>query len=395
MNLSNVPSRALRKGKKNGVRALFRAGRDLLITDLLLYRLVYSKLLQNQIDVISRENLHHFPGYRQYEINDDTLRTKGKSGFRGEANPERYLPGDRFVCEISETALLGPDGIGLTANGSVIAETAGSTPISTRRIGIGLSQSITVNGIREVWNAFNDNFEPQSRFDTVALVVPSWNNYYHWTIECLIRIRLLEKYGADTGEYPTLLVPADRPTWMDESLAIIGYKGEINSWDGGIAKVNTLVVPTFPDPIPIECFWLRDRMRSKELTVDDGSERVFVARDDATVRRVSNRDTVERVLSKFNIKKYILSEMSVREQIDLFSHAELVVGPHGAGLTNIVFGEDLTLIELFGDKMMATFDRLAENMGHEYRYLHCQQVGTDIQVQPDQLEQAIENSIKN
>jgi len=161
-------------------------------------------------------------------------------------------------------------------------------------------------------------------------------------------------------------------------------------------------VPTFPDPTPAECEWLRDRMRAAASTGESegtggnddagdtgGGERVYVARGDATVRRVANRDELQGVLDRYDIDTYLPGELSVREQVALFSRADLVVGPHGAGLTNVVFGEDLAVIELFGDKQIATFDRLAAALGHGYEYLEGEGVGVDIRVDTDALDRTI------
>ena len=82
-------------------------------------------------------------------------------------------------------------------------------------------------------------------------------------------------------------------------------------------------------------------------------------------------------------------DTAVREQVALFSRADLVVGPHGAGLTNVVFGEDLAVVELFGDKQIATFDRLAAALGHGYEYLEGEGVGVDIRVDTDVLDRTI------
>ncbi|WP_379748224.1 glycosyltransferase family 61 protein [Halorubrum glutamatedens] len=232
--------------------------------------------------------------------------------------------------------------------------------------------------------------DPDDRLDLVTLAIPPWINYYHWTAEGLVRIRLIEAYAEETGRYPTVLIPPDPPGWVDESLSIVDYDGEIRRWEGGIAAVATLVVPTFPDPTSVECTWLRDRMRRSVSSLDgDGSERIYVGRGDATVRRVANRDELQRVLNRYDIDTYLLSNLSVREQIELFSRAELIVGPHGAGLTNVVFGDDLTLVELFGDKRIATFDRLATALEHGYIPINGEQVGVDIRVDADELDEVV------
>jgi len=60
-----------------------------------------------------------------------------------------------------------------------------------------------------------------------------------------------------------------------------------------------------------------------------------------------------------------------------------------------LYGSDLSVIELFGDKTMATFDRLAEHMGHEYHYLQCEQEGLDIRVDAKKLEGTLDDVISD
>lgn len=398
MELSNVPGRAIRKFQKDGVADLLSEGRNLLVDDLFLYRTVYKHLLEKRIDILYRDDVRNRSDCLEYEEYNGPMRLKGPTGFRGHDTPEQYKPGDRFVCEFPDATLLGPVGPGLTAEGDVIADTVGTPPLTQRRTGVTIARSISENGARRTLDALRGDGESDQRFGTVAFAVPPWNNYYHWTVECLLRVRLLERYGSETGNYPTLLVPADCSNWMKESLGIIDYTGDIASFGGGIAKVNSLVVPTFPDPTPEECFWMRNRMRDStvhdESPDKERSERIYIARGDATVRRVSNRDAVQRVLDDYNVDTYLLGDLSVREQIDLFRRTEVVVAPHGAGLTNILYGDDLTVIELFGEKTMATFDRLAANMDHEYQYVQCEQVGVDVRVDTDTLAERLQTAIR-
>lgn len=398
MNLSNVPGRAFRKLQNDGVQELFYEGRDVLLTDFLFYRTVYRYLLQDRVDVLTRDGARNSSEAIIFDEYDEPMRLKQGSGFRGRNDPDQYNPGNRFVCEFPDATLIGPSGPGVTAEGAVVADTVGTPPLTPRRTGVTIAQSMTENGVRRTLDALGGDIEPDRRLGTVALAVPPWNNYYHWTVECLLRVRLLEKYGSKTGTYPTLLVPSDCSGWMEESLELIDYSGDVVSFDGGIARVDSLVVPTFPDPIPEECFWIRDRMLTgsgpdSAQSESERSERIYIARGDATVRRISNRDAVQRVLDEHDVDTYLLSQLSVAEQVALFNHADLVVAPHGAGLTNILYGDDLTVVELFGDKTVATFDRLAENIGHEYRYVQCQQDGVDIRIDTNALDEVLQNAV--
>ncbi|WP_353633799.1 glycosyltransferase family 61 protein [Halobacterium sp. NMX12-1] len=386
MELDKLPARSLRKLRKDGVKELIREGRTVLVQDVFLYRIVYRQFLEDNIDVFTRSAIYEREHCYIFERFNEPMRFKGPNGFRGLDEPKEYASDDRFVCEFANAVLLGPVGPGLTKQGTVIADTVGIPPFVPRRTGVSITQSMTANGIQPTLNALEGDASPNQRIGTATLAASPWNNYYHWTVECLLRTRLLEKYGDETGTYPTLLVPQDRSSWMDESLELLDYSGDVEGLGKGITQVETLVVPTFPDPIPRECLWIRDRMKSSLETTDHSDHRIFVAREDATVRRIANRDAVQPVLDRYDIDTYLLGELSVREQVELFSGAELVVGPHGAGLTNILYGDDLTVVELFGDKTMATFDRLAENMNHDYRYLQCEQAGLDIRVNVDDLD---------
>ncbi|WP_049926535.1 glycosyltransferase family 61 protein [Natronomonas moolapensis] len=404
MELGNLPGRALRKYRTDGGRELLREARTLLLEDVLLYRLGYRRYLEGRIDAISRSELRAEGDCVVSEPHEGSMRIKAAGGFRGRPTPERYDPGGRFVCEVPDATLLGPTGPGVTTEGRVVVDTVATPPLGPRRTGVTLAKSMRANGLGRTLGVLSGGgTTPDRRFELATLAVPPWLNYYHWTMECLPRIRLLERYGAETGRYPTLLVPPDPPGWVAESLSMVDYGGDVARFGDGVAAVETLVVPTFPDPTPAECEWLRDRMRpSKPARVGqkagsaranaidtDGGERVYVARGDATVRRVANRDELQGVLDRYDIDTYLPGELSVREQVALFSRADLVVGPHGAGLTNIVFGEDLAVIELFGGKQIATFDRLAAALGHTYAYLEGEGVGVDIRVDTDALDRTI------
>ena len=385
MDLSDAPGRSLRKLREDGVAEVLQKGTEVLVDDVIIYQGIYKNLLRDHIDFIQREELRNWKKSYVFDEYSKPLRFKGPTGFRDLDTPDRYTPGQRFVSEISDATLLGPVGPGRTNRGRVIADTVGTPPLTSRRVGVSLAQSMTTNGLRRTLSALSGNMVPDKQFETATLAATPWDNYYHWTVECLVRVRLLERYGAETGVYPTLLVPSNCASWMTESLDIIDYNGKIACFGEGIATVDTLVIPTFPDPIPAECFWLHDRMRENGLGDYERGDRIYVSRSDATVRRVSNQDDIKRTLDTYGIDTYVLGDFTVREQIDLFSSAEFVIAPHGAGLTNILYGDELTVVELFGDKIMASFDRLAENMGHEYHYLQCEQDGLDIHVDKNKL----------
>jgi capsular polysaccharide biosynthesis protein len=108
---------------------------------------------------------------------------------------------------------------------------------------------------------------------------------------------------------------------------------------------------------------------------------------------VLNEDAVMDVLSEYGFSKYHLEDRSVQANARLFNEADVVVGPHGAGLTDIIFAEDCTLVELFGEKVKQPYQALADTIGIDYRPMFCMADSADIVVDTDELESTISRQI--
>ncbi len=76
---------------------------------------------------------------------------------------------------------------------------------------------------------------------------------------------------------------------------------------------------------------------------------IFLNRSSSRGRFISNMDEVIPVLQKLDIELVDADTLTIQDQIKLFSETVLVVGIHGAGLSNIMFRfpASLTLIEIF------------------------------------------------
>jgi capsular polysaccharide biosynthesis protein len=68
-----------------------------------------------------------------------------------------------------------------------------------------------------------------------------------------------------------------------------------------------------------------------------GAEEIYVARTDARNGVVVNEAELIAMLERQGVRIVVPGALSVAEQIAAFRAARLVIGPHGAGLSNIVF----------------------------------------------------------
>jgi hypothetical protein len=97
--------------------------------------------------------------------------------------------------------------------------------------------------------------------------------------------------------------------------------------------------------------------------------RIYISRRDSQIRSVHNEPELERVLrEKFGFQPVVLSEISPEQQIRAFAGAAIVVGAHGAGLSNATFMKpDAILFEIFPKiRIWPTFRAIAARAGLRY-----------------------------
>lgn len=253
---------------------------------------------------------------------------------------------------------------------------------------------------------------PKYSFEVATpLIGPMANAYFHWNCDYLTRLQQLFEYVEEVGTYPTVLIPSDPPTWIVSSLRLLGYPPEhIHEWEGGIASVDTLVLPSSRrvhcpglwhseadhyDPRAIS--WLADNFRSSSPpeATQDVPKTVVISREDAPDRRLLNEDEVMDKLRDYNPESVILSNHSLSDQIALFRDADLVIGPHGAGLTNLIHSESTAILEIYGAKHNGLFYSLAVGQGLPYSCIRAQDVEGDLMVEPNVVETAVETLIRS
>jgi Glycosyltransferase 61 len=64
---------------------------------------------------------------------------------------------------------------------------------------------------------------------------------------------------------------------------------------------------------------------------------IYIWRADSQARKLQNEDDLVDMLLRYGVEPVILSGLTMDEQITLFQNTRLVIGPHGAGLSNVVF----------------------------------------------------------
>ncbi len=100
-----------------------------------------------------------------------------------------------------------------------------------------------------------------------------------------------------------------------------------------------------------------------------GDKRILISRLRSR-RHIRNENELMRCLGGRGFSAYILEDLPLQAQIELFYDAEVVIGTHGAGLANLIFAPSTKVVELFPKRyVVPTYLFMACSLGQPYRFL--------------------------
>jgi capsular polysaccharide biosynthesis protein len=201
-------------------------------------------------------------------------------------------------------------------------------------------------------------------------------NYYHWLIDSLPRLHLLQQAGYwDSIDY--FLVYNREQRFVMDSLRAAGVRPEqvldLSTHCHFVADrllVTSPVRGTGTHTPPWACEFLRHELRPPGPKASFGPY-VYLSRRDAPARHVLNEPAVEALLRPYGFETHVLSHYSFAQQQALFAGARAVVAPTGAGLANLVFAPAGTpVIELFPKHFtVIEYPELCYRLGLPHRYM--------------------------
>lgn len=372
---------------KRAIEILFTEGPLKLVNRLFEYFTIKYYVSNNSVDNDELDELcdriWHFETEDEITYSDSTgddLPTEFAPYLSG------YQPKQPFIGEIPSCYVLGPGAAGFSTDGRLILETVGGDLDNL------VSRYSNVFGNRRPRELFAkfDQESPRTEYESYSHVFPLVSSYdryyYHWITIYLTRLRMLEEYEQLTDTTPVVLIESDPPSFVRETLELLGYGPErVIEWKGGKQKVKNLLVSThriqngviglFQHSLE-DYNWLRRKIRTSIIdrsNVDD-DRRIYISRQEAEAgRRVVNYDELMSELASYGIESVVLESMPMERQLEIIVGSDLIIGPHGAGLANMIFADDPAVIELLPESQIKpSYYMLSDVMGFDYRCIVCE-----------------------
>jgi capsular polysaccharide biosynthesis protein len=177
-------------------------------------------------------------------------------------------------------------------------------------------------------------------------------NYYHFLLDLLPRWGIFEEAMPGTAVDAVYL--GAQASYERQLLELVGL-GDLPVVEvdkHACLAPDRLLVPSTPNQDLMAPHWVVDWLRTRLPASPDLSEPsrgLYVTRGDvAHTRRYVEEPELWPALEERGFTRLDPGSVSVREQIDRFAAAEVIVAPHGAALANLVFARPgVRVLELF------------------------------------------------
>ena len=216
------------------------------------------------------------------------------------------------------------------------------------------------------------------------------SSYYHWLVDGVPRILDLIDDGTDFDKYPLIMPPLE--VFQRQLLEILGISSDRqvvivgkDDW----CHVGECIFPTatFPFTVPgLDDYWTQPngdmllrirerilaRLPKRNSKSENAKKRLYISRAKATKRKltVQSEAAVRTVLESRGFQTVYLEDLPWIDQLQLLIGAEIIVGVHGAGLTNIIFANARSLLEFQNPlEARAYFAVIARELNMSYAYI--------------------------
>lgn len=192
------------------------------------------------------------------------------------------------------------------------------------------------------------NPAPSATFDTAFAANRGTKGIYHWIVDYLPMFAWIMDLKLAGKPVPPIFLNAGNGRFERESIEILGLSDHVVTVHSGApVKVNTLL----SSKVGFLGLVGWTHLQSVFGTIIDRSlaiarqnavdlpERIYISRRAVVRRAMSNEDQVEDQARARDFAIYDFATLPLWHQIALTHHAKVIMSPHGAGLSHIIFAQ--------------------------------------------------------
>lgn len=244
----------------------------------------------------------------------------------------------------------------------------------------------------------------------IAICHNQWSveNYYHWLADTLPRLLVLRQLHANMPLLlPQPVPPKQLPDYIRHTAAALGFTEYVPVNPRQILHAECVVVPELTaTPITQNPELIRqvraELVRAYSPAPTCPTRRVYAARPATGARKIVNEDDVDQVLAAYGFEKVYFERLSFFEQIQLMHETTVLLGVHGAGMTNMFFLQDgaKVLEMLYEEHQVHCYFWLASCFELPYFFIPClctepeKTSHSDMKVDTDLLRQIIDLALQ-
>jgi capsular polysaccharide biosynthesis protein len=210
------------------------------------------------------------------------------------------------------------------------------------------------------------------KLDKALVLNTEINNYYHWHFDVILKLLKIDIIAENITKVvllkPVLKFQIDTVEYFNRKLDFF-YSDSLNS----IIVEKAYVIEIFNDYSSLETVSRPDLEILKKFTLQFTKQKkapykiIYIARNSSLRTLINEKEFINYIKSKGGTAIY-LEEYSLKEQYNFVYNAKVIIGIHGAGLTNLIASRESSgVIEITGNKFMSQYYfHLANNLSLEY-----------------------------
>lgn len=308
-----------------------------------------------------------------YQFPEDPLLNKQLSYEQETFSPYRY---QEFIIELKETSIVEPLVGAVILKNRLILEQAFDLPT-----GYSLPLPFFPKAL------YRSN-KPEIHVPQAITLRHWWgdNNYFHFYNDILPRLALLKELQVFQDLPIIISKRLYEKSYFKEfiELANLGHRQWIIQ-DNEYIRIDSLILVK-ANELSLAGIERNLKLLNFQARDSKSKRKIFLYRPPNTGRHLLNAEAILQLCQNMNFELIDSSQLSLKEQINLFSESRVVAGEHGAAFSNIIYryGNSLEVLEIFSKKHVSTcYFLTSKYLGYNYYSLRAKtenQNGYEIEI---------------